>query len=56
METLTTWQSQSYLCLQILNLADNDESWNIVGELKSKIIGETGGILQTDNGFSNEQG
>jgi hypothetical protein len=42
---------------QILNSVDNDESWKIVGELKSKIWSETEGILQADNeGFSNEQG
>ncbi|MBX2971443.1 MAG: hypothetical protein KF803_18900 [Cyclobacteriaceae bacterium] len=42
---------------QILNSVDNDESWNIVGVLKSKIWSETEGILQADNeGFSNEQG
>jgi hypothetical protein len=42
---------------QILNSVDNDESWNIVGELKNKIWSETNGIIQADNeGFSNEQG
>lgn len=42
---------------QILNSVDNDESWSIVGELKTKIWNETEGIIQADNeGFSNEQG
>ena len=42
---------------QILSTVDNDDNWNIVGELKSKIWNETEGIIQADNeGFSNEEG
>lgn len=42
---------------QILSTVDNDENWNIVGELKTIIWSETEGILQADNeGFSNEEG
>lgn len=42
---------------QILNSVDNDESWSIVGELKTQIWNETEGIIQADNeGFTNEQG
>jgi hypothetical protein len=42
---------------QILNAVDNDEGWNIVGELKNTIWHETTGIFQADyEGFSNEQG
>jgi hypothetical protein len=42
---------------QILNSVDNDENWNIVGELKSFIWRATTGILQADHeGFTNEEG
>jgi hypothetical protein len=42
---------------QILSTVNNDESWSIVGELKTKLWSETEGILQADNeGFSNENG
>jgi hypothetical protein len=42
---------------QILNSVDNDENWNIVGELKSFIWRVTTGILQADHeGFTNEEG
>lgn len=42
---------------QILGTVDNDEAWEIVGALKSKIWNETHGIIQADNeGFSNEDG
>jgi hypothetical protein len=43
--------------LQILSTVDDDNSWGIVGGLKSKLWSETQGILQADNeGFSNEDG
>ncbi|MGC3946399.1 MAG: hypothetical protein QM762_18075 [Chryseolinea sp.] len=42
---------------QILSAVDNDESWNIVGAIKTEIWRATEGIIQADNeGFTNEQG